>query len=109
MVQYNGSFRCSFCFNEGEIVPKGNGHTRIYRLNIEQLRDANKVHADAESAFLQAKPVRGVKKFLPLSEVPIFDIVRSFVPDYMHAILLGLSELSAIFGSIRRILMLRDT
>lgn len=89
MVQYNGSFGCSFYLNEGETVPKGNGHTRIYRPNVEQLRDANQVYADAESALLQDKPVRDVKGFSPLSEVPIFDVVRSFVPDYMHALLLG--------------------
>lgn len=89
MIQFNGRFGCPYCLNEGETVEKGKGFVRIYKPIIGELRDARQLEANAESAVLQNKPVNGVKGYSLLLLLQIFDIIRSFVPDYMHAVLLG--------------------
>lgn len=87
--QFNGESGCSLCLNLGETIEKGRGHTRIYRPFVGILRTSQQVFTDAENALNQNHPVNGVKGFSPLSVVPVFDVVRSYVPDYMHASLLG--------------------
>ncbi|XP_029175248.1 uncharacterized protein LOC114943728 [Nylanderia fulva] len=87
--QFNGEGGCPFCLNLGETMEKGRGYIRIYRPFIGTLRTSQQVLIDAENAINQNESVNGVKGFSPLSIVPIFDVVRSYVPDYMHANLLG--------------------
>ena len=45
-----------------------------------------------EEALILQKNVRGIKGPSPLINMPCFDIVWGFVPDYMHAVLLGVSR-----------------
>ncbi|XP_011684623.1 PREDICTED: uncharacterized protein LOC105447977 [Wasmannia auropunctata] len=87
--QFNGEGGCPFCLNLGETMEKRRGRIRIYRPFVGTLRTSQQVFTDAEKAINQNESVNGVKGFSPLSVVPIFDVVRSYVPDYMHANLLG--------------------
>lgn len=50
-------------------------------------REAKKMLADMEPAVAQNRS--GVTGPSPLINMPYFDIVWGFVPDYMHAVLLG--------------------
>ena len=43
----------------------------------------------AKKATTSGKPLQGVKGASILSLLPNFDIIRSFIPDYMHCVLLG--------------------
>lgn len=89
MIQYNGKWGCSYCLNEGTRITKGRGYSRVYLPEIGELRREEQVFEDAERAVLQNETIRGIKGYSIMSEVPLFNIVRSLVPDYMHALLLG--------------------
>lgn len=90
MTQFNGNYGCYACLNADVRIRKGNGHCLIYRPFIGDLRTEEKVIIDASTAICQRLPsVQGIKGFSPLLELPIFNIVTAFTPDYMHAVLLG--------------------
>jgi len=46
----------------------------------------------AEEATESSRAVFGVKRASILFLLPNFDIVKSFVPDYMHSVLLGVTR-----------------
>ncbi|XP_054592230.1 uncharacterized protein [Nothobranchius furzeri] len=86
-TQFNGYFGCGFCLHPGTLVEKQVKYTVTATEYPE--REANKMIADMEQAVEQHRSVRGVKGPSPLINMPYFDIVWGFVPDYMHAVLLG--------------------
>ncbi|GBM15710.1 hypothetical protein AVEN_262882-1 [Araneus ventricosus] len=78
--------------NSGERVLKGKGFFRIYPLQqpLPEIRSFEQCVDFAEEASLTGKAVHGVKGPTELMKLyPNFDLVQSFVPDYMHAVLLG--------------------
>jgi len=89
--QFNGKYGCSFCLHEGVTAAKGNGHTRVYPCTEEppELRTHESMVDHAEEAIISGMPVKGVKGPNILMLLPKFDVAESFVPDYMHAVLLG--------------------
>lgn len=89
MKQFNGHFGCSFCLNEGQRVSIGAGYTRVYCGGINILRNMRQHEADCEEAVNKRISVRGIKGPSILMTIPIFNIISSFVPDYMHCVLLG--------------------
>ncbi|GBM29261.1 hypothetical protein AVEN_21724-1, partial [Araneus ventricosus] len=91
-IQYNGKYGCGFCQHSGERVEKGKGFCRIYPLQqpLPEIRSFEQCVNFAEEASLTGKAVHGVKGPTELMKLyPNFDLVQSFVPDYMHAVLLG--------------------
>ncbi len=86
-TQFNGYFGCSFCLHPGTLVEKQVKYTVTDTEYPD--REAKKMLADMEQAVAQNRSVRGVKGPSPLINMPYFDIVWGFVPDYMHAVLLG--------------------
>uniref|UniRef100_A0A1A8BXJ7 Uncharacterized protein n=1 Tax=Nothobranchius kadleci TaxID=1051664 RepID=A0A1A8BXJ7_NOTKA len=86
-TQFNGYFGCGFCLHPGTLVEKQVKYTVTATEYPE--REANKMISDMEQAVEQHRSVRGVKGPSPLINMPYFDIVWGFVPDYMHAVLLG--------------------
>ncbi|KAK3931908.1 Mechanosensitive ion channel protein 5 [Frankliniella fusca] len=91
-IQYvRGESSCSFCLHPGEDVAVGEGSARCFlgdiyplRTNAQHLRDVNRVQADPT-----LKHVNGVKGPSALLLLDGFDIANSFVPDYLHCVLLG--------------------
>ncbi|GBN34411.1 hypothetical protein AVEN_264020-1 [Araneus ventricosus] len=78
--------------HSGERVEKGKGFCRIYPLQrpLPKIRSFEQCVDFAEEASLTGKAVHGVKGPTELMKLyPNFDLVQSFVPDYMHAVLLG--------------------
>lgn len=55
-------------------------------------RDSKSMIRDMEVALVEGRPVRGVKGLSQLINMPYFDIVWGFVPEYMHAVLLGVTR-----------------
>ncbi len=88
--QFNGAHGCNFCTHSGERVEKGDGFTRVYPLSlpIPSLRTHEGMIHDAELASVN-NPVNGVKGPSLLTTLQCFDMAESFVPDYLHSVLLG--------------------
>lgn len=91
--QYNGRFGCSFCLHEGIHVEVGRGMTRVYPGDIKELRTLRQHEVDCEIAVSKTRTISyGVKGPSVLMLLPIFDITSSFTPDYLHAVLLGVTK-----------------
>lgn len=86
-TQFNGYFGCGFCLHPGTLVNKQVKYTVTATEYPE--REAKEMLADMEQAVALKRNVSGVKGPSPLINMPCFDIVWGFVPDYMHAVLLG--------------------
>lgn len=89
-TQFNGYFGCGFCLHPGTLV------NRQVKYPISESdypdRDAESMLKDMEKALNLKKNVRGVKGPSHLINMPFFDIVWGFAPDYMHAVLLGVAR-----------------
>lgn len=88
--QFNGQYGCNFCEHPGERVEKGGGYTRVYPLStpLPRKRTHESILHDSELATAE-NPVNGVKGLSPLARLEHFNMAESFVPDYLHAVLLG--------------------
>ena len=86
-TQFNGYFGCGFCLHPGTLVERQVKYTVTPTVYAD--REAKTMLLDMEQAVAQNKSVRGVKGPSPLINMPYFDIVWGFVPDYMHSVLLG--------------------
>ena len=90
--QYNGEFGCPFCLSKGERIAVGRGFSRVYPGDVGTKRTIVQHEADCEEAVGTKTIVNGVKGPSILMLVPIFHIIFSFVPDYMHCVLLGVTK-----------------
>ncbi|XP_072225353.1 uncharacterized protein [Leuresthes tenuis] len=90
---FNREFGCGFCYHRGEMVQKGRGYTRVYPIQIDgcDLRHMAETEQLAElvleNSYEQGQ--MGVKGPSPLLLLPSFDIIKGFIPDYMHCFCLG--------------------
>ncbi|KAK6471038.1 hypothetical protein HHUSO_G29953 [Huso huso] len=89
-MQFNGYQGVDFAKNPGVTVSKGRGFVRVYPYRREStLRNYIETVECAEQALDSQQPICGVKGPSVLYNIPKFDIVENFVPDYMHCVLLG--------------------
>ncbi|KAH6920825.1 hypothetical protein HPB50_028184 [Hyalomma asiaticum] len=86
VLQFNGYYGCSWCLHPGEFIE---GSVKYPATVMPEDRDAAMMVSDMKTAADLQRTVRGVKGPSPLINVPGFDIVWSFRPDYMHTVLLG--------------------
>jgi len=86
--QYNGEYGCSWCLCKGEVAEKGRGFTRAYSTINELPRTHESViqHGNANVASAD-KHTFGVKTVSPLILLQNFNMVESFIVDYMHCVL----------------------
>lgn len=90
VMQFNAYYGCNWCLQKGERIA---GTTRYpVEKNEPPERSEQEIMEDAETALQQDHSERGVKTVSPLLNLPHFDIVWGFVPDYMHSILLGVAR-----------------
>ena len=90
--QFNGFFGCGFCEQEGSRIAKGRGTVQVYPQTeyIPNARThASTVHYASVVATSDRDSEMGVKGASPLLLLPKFDIIKGFVPDYMHSVCLG--------------------
>ena len=101
--QFNGEYGCTFCLHQGKRVIKGNGFVNTYPLTypLPRQRTHNQMLQDGEQAVQRSEPINGVKEISPLFLLPHFDMAKSWSPDYMHSVLLGvvLQVTNLIFDS----------
>lgn len=90
MKQFNGNYGCTYCLHPGDV--KDSGICKCYpnrkvamRENIATRKQMDEVFKDGNERF----GIMGKSVFVSLCG---FDIIRSFPPDYMHAILLGVMK-----------------
>lgn len=94
--QFNGSYGCSFCLRRGMRIDRGNGSARVYaglagrpRSLAQHLEAVRELMVYNENHRRQKSHIEGVKKASILMRLSVFNIVTSFVPDYMHCVLEG--------------------
>ena len=86
---FRGKQGCPFCLKEGEECEVGHGTARIYCGDIENLR-THEQHVQYVNIVMKTGKVKnGIKGASVLLLLPLFNIISSFVPDYMHCVLLG--------------------
>ncbi len=92
--RFNGEFGCDWCLHPGMTLQKGSGFTRSYPYdaNKQAARSDEMFKGNAVQAEVSGIPKNGVKEMSLLSELPFFDIVFGFVPEYMHSVLVGVSK-----------------
>ena len=92
--QYNGEYGCSWCLEKGNMIQKGRGYTRVYDTTDKpqccRTHDLMFEHGVRSTEHVNVKHVMGVQTLSPLFNLQKFDMVKSFVPDYMHCVLLGI-------------------
>ncbi|XP_032679755.1 uncharacterized protein LOC116848100 [Odontomachus brunneus] len=70
-------------------VTVGRGSTRVYSGDVGSSRTLRQHEQDCKICMQGGKIVRGIKGPSILMLLPVFNIVTSFTPDYLHSILLG--------------------
>ena len=98
-LQFNGFFGCSWCENPGETCDG----RHVYKFeDVLDLKTKEKVRDYANRAVHFSHPIRGVKGFSILSELPLFNIVTGCVFDVLHAVDLGvMRQLDALLFNTR--------
>ncbi|XP_035852374.1 uncharacterized protein LOC116059288 isoform X2 [Sander lucioperca] len=93
-IQFNGEYGCDWCLHPGMMVKKGSGYMRSYPYDEEKqvARSNDAFKNNATQAEKSGSPKKGVKGFSLLCELPLFDVVFGFVPEYLHSVLLGVSK-----------------
>lgn len=92
-MQFNGAYGCDFCTQRGERIVRGGGFSRIYTFEPNvPLRTAESFREDALRGSC-VHPSRGVKGVSELMLLPNFDMVRGFVPDYLHCVCYGVMRM----------------
>ncbi|XP_042147437.1 uncharacterized protein LOC121836570 [Ixodes scapularis] len=86
MLQYNGHYGCGWCLHPGTVI---NGTVKYTVDEVVEDRDTDRTLALMKRAAASDKPIKGVKGPTPLMNLPRFDVIWGFTPDYMHCVLLG--------------------
>ncbi|XP_037572456.2 uncharacterized protein LOC119454715 [Dermacentor silvarum] len=89
MRQFNGRFSCGWCLHPGTIVDGTIKYTidePVPDRTMEETINAMKTAARTGTI------VQGIKGPTPLINMPHFDIIWGFTPDYMHCVLLGVAR-----------------
>lgn len=90
VTQFNGYFGCNWCLQKGEWAG-GSMKYPVESVDPEE-RTEGQMLRDMELPLKEGRPIHGVKTVSALVNLPQFHIVWSFVPDYMHCILLGVGR-----------------
>lgn len=90
-MQFNARCGCNWCLHEGEEIWHRRGTARKYTVTneVRALRTQEQTLLHLQETLETGRPVFGVKKVSPLINLIGYDIIDSFVPDYMHNVNLG--------------------
>ena len=91
LVQFNGKYGCSSCLSTGENVLLERGQVHVYPYDLSNpgtghadLRSHTDTEKSAKQAEISRSVVNGVKGYMPLYGLPLFDIIRQVTVDYMQ-------------------------
>lgn len=95
LIQFNGKYGCNWCYHPGEQVH----HIKRKVLKYPCLDDIPESRAESDTLTLLSEaleegkdPEYGWLFCSPLIDLPRFDIIDGFVPDFMHNCLLGVAR-----------------
>ncbi|XP_072145675.1 uncharacterized protein [Dermacentor andersoni] len=89
-TQYNGYYGCGWCLHRGKTV---HGTVKYpMDMNVKEERNAENTKRHMEKASFLHQVHKRVKGPSPLINLPYFDVIWGFTPDYMHCVLLGVSR-----------------
>lgn len=93
--QYNGEFGCSYCLIPGESVPYGRGHTWVYSGDKHEGRSIAQHSRDCDKVVKNPtlENVNGVMGPSVVQLLPIFHIIWSVPPEYLHSVCEGVIQL----------------
>ncbi len=82
--------------NTGQRVKKGRGSTRVYPEPVVpyNLRSMEQHRENLKVVQRTGKPYHGICGPTPLADLPGFDFIKAFVPEYMHSCCQGNFKLS---------------
>ncbi|XP_029162383.1 uncharacterized protein LOC114933966 isoform X1 [Nylanderia fulva] len=103
--QYNGKYGCPYCYHKRkQICIEQNRRKRVYCGNICTLRKQSHYVRHAEKSQEKNKPVKGVKWPSIVTLIPLFNVISSFPPEYLHSLAEGVIKqfLMAWFDSSNR-------
>ncbi|XP_071785542.1 uncharacterized protein [Asterias amurensis] len=86
-IQFNGFYGCGFCKHKGDYVT--NSMKYLYKHPQPPLREEKETKRASILADESRRSIDGVKGVSILSFLTYFNIISSFIPDYMHAVCLG--------------------
>ncbi|XP_040062791.1 uncharacterized protein LOC115319652 isoform X2 [Ixodes scapularis] len=90
MMQFNSYFGCGWCLHPGSLVNRSIRYT--VSAEVADDRQSKSAIRDMREAASHGVICRGFKGPSALLNLPFFNVIESFVPDYMHAVLLGVSR-----------------
>ena len=91
--QFNGVYGCGFCCEKGPLVEKGNGRVRVYPFEqIPVRRNHNETLQQGERVTATENVECYIVGISRLFLLPKFDVIKCFVPEYMHAICRGVTR-----------------
>ena len=96
MTQYNGSYGCSTCSEEGIRVKQGKGTIQCYPYRPPtqrpDIRDSDDIKFNKSELASPENRIEGIVGLSGLASMPWFDLVLGIVPDYMHGVMLGATK-----------------
>lgn len=90
LVQFNGYFSCNWCLHPGKWV---DGCVRFPILHDHPPnRQVVQTINHGKQAVTSGQIIQGVKYVSPLIDLPYFNIIDGFVPDFLHCCLAGVAK-----------------
>ena len=86
-VQFNGKYGCNWCLHPGEYFAKSMRYPILHY--HPELRTSQNTITQMNEVREAKRPIFGIKQVSPLVNLPNFDIINGFVPDYMHFYVYG--------------------
>ncbi|KAJ8669893.1 hypothetical protein QAD02_001152 [Eretmocerus hayati] len=88
-----GYYGCNWCLHPGIYVEFGDkGAVKFPVLDDVPNRTEAQTIRDMEQSLTSVEPVNGIKRPSCLINLRFFNIIWGFVPDYMHALCLGIAK-----------------
>lgn len=106
MKTFRGISGCSFCLHPGEEIVVGRGPTRLYLGDLGPLRTDEQHRRDVNDIVRRRRiprnfAINGIKGPSILLGLRGFHIIHSFVPDYLHCVLLGCVKTMVDFWTMK--------
>lgn len=98
MNNFNGNCGCSRCKQPGKTHRvSARGHVHVYPYQVEDPCGPPRTHDEtknihARQAVDGGKPICGIKGPSWLSHLPSYDLIKGTAIDYMHCVLIGVSN-----------------
>ena len=91
LIQFNGKYGCNWCEHPAQWIDNSRKYSLLTyhpenRTAEKTIKYMNQLKSNVK------KPMFGVKRASPLINLHQFNIVKDFVPDYIHCILLGVGK-----------------